>query len=223
MLAVIEDNKESKICFLRRLDQNFCPACIALWDEGQIMNSEGHGSKEASKEFRILFIGIAYMKRHEKESIRLIPLSPNISSLEDETKTWLHICHISMHFKFKFLTKIYIFSASDLPRASHWNLKSLRLSDKLRARGRGGQSHRDSPLVWTVTFNCRSTSSIYCIVSFYKKSNVHTVIWSDSLALTGQESSSWQDNDITKKTVNWGNPGLCCGSERVGTGATPTR
>ena len=27
--------------------------------------------------------------------------------------------------------KNYIFSASDLPRASHWNLKRLRLPDKL--------------------------------------------------------------------------------------------
>ena len=46
---------------------------------------------------------------------------------------FLHICPISMHFIFKFLTKIYIFSASDLPRlgASHWNSKSLRLPGKL--------------------------------------------------------------------------------------------
>ena len=36
-----------------------------------------------------------------------------------------------MHFIFTFLTKIYIFSASDLERASHWNSKSLILPDKL--------------------------------------------------------------------------------------------
>ena len=36
-----------------------------------------------------------------------------------------------MHFIFMFLTNIYIFLASDLPRASHWNLKSLRLPDNI--------------------------------------------------------------------------------------------
>ena len=38
------------------------------------------------------------------------------------------VLHILLH---TVVTKIYIFSASVLPRASHWNSKSLRLPDKL--------------------------------------------------------------------------------------------
>ena len=49
---------------------------------------EGHPSKEATKEFKISWYHLqSHMKSHEKESIRLIALSPNISSLEDEARS----------------------------------------------------------------------------------------------------------------------------------------
>ena len=47
---------------------------------------EGQQTKEASKEFKILFIGIVY-KATWKAMIHHIALSPNISSLENETKS----------------------------------------------------------------------------------------------------------------------------------------
>ena len=69
-----------------------------------------------------------------------------------------------------------IFSASDLPWASHWNSKGLRLINGFPAEAVGlacqwGCCHLDSPVIWTVTFNCRSTNLIHYVqvVSVYQK------------------------------------------------------
>ena len=99
------------------------------------------------------------------------------------------------------LTNIHIFSASDLPRASYRDSKSLRLPDKLacpqKRWAEPGTAATDSEIVplsgqwlWTV--------GVHFVVSVHQKSNVHIVIWSDSRAATRQESSSWQAKDISK-------------------------
>ena len=67
-----------------------------------------------------------------------------------------------------------------------------------RAHGSGGLSPGLLPprksLYLDSDFNSRSTNLIHCVVSVQQKSNVLTVVWSDSRAATEQESSSWQDD-----------------------------
>ena len=61
-----------------------------VWGLRSDYASEGHLSKEATKEFKILFIGVilqSHLKSHEKKSTHSIALTLNISSLDDETKS----------------------------------------------------------------------------------------------------------------------------------------
>ena len=58
------------------------------WDEGQY---EAHQSKEATKDFIHWYCLQSHMNSHEKESFHPIAFTPNIFSLEDETKSSLYL------------------------------------------------------------------------------------------------------------------------------------
>ena len=99
---------------------------LTLWRNSRFVgwrsDYENHQSKdlEASKEIKILFIGIIYKatwKSYEKESIHQIALSSNISSLEDETKSPLIlICNEKKNQIFYMLLQCKLDNESNLQR-----------------------------------------------------------------------------------------------------------